>query len=190
MEGEFERRAWMPLLSGPASPSARSITTSVARTISLRHTFDARDEPTLARYEIWLDATRGTLADEMAGFFNRLTRVADDKNWKGCGFLRAAAELAGSPGHPALRIGSSHKKKFTRRRRTARSPAHGAIGWRRCADAHSSRSVIRKGCRPASDSTSYQVGRVMAIGPSPSFDRRSMTAPTERLRSPNERSRQ
>jgi AcrR family transcriptional regulator len=72
----------------------------------------ARDEPTLARYETWLDATRGTMADQIMGFFNRLARVAADEKWKGCGFLRAAAELAGSPGHPALRIGSSHKKKF------------------------------------------------------------------------------
>jgi hypothetical protein len=26
--------------------------------------------------------------------------------------LRAAAELANSPGHPALKVGSAHKKKF------------------------------------------------------------------------------
>ena len=31
--------------------------------------------------------------------------------WKGCGFIRAAAELAGTPGHPALKIGSAHKKR-------------------------------------------------------------------------------
>jgi AcrR family transcriptional regulator len=35
---------------------------------------NARDEPTLARYETWLDATRGTLADQILGFFNRLAR--------------------------------------------------------------------------------------------------------------------
>jgi hypothetical protein len=52
------------------------------------------------------------MADQIIGFFNRLARVADDEKWKGCGFLRPAAELAGSTGHSALRIGSSHKKKF------------------------------------------------------------------------------
>jgi len=72
----------------------------------------ARDEPTLTRYETWLDATRGTLADQVAGLFQRLARVAKTAKWKGCGFQRAAAELAGSPGHPALKIGSAHKKKF------------------------------------------------------------------------------
>jgi AcrR family transcriptional regulator len=72
----------------------------------------ARDEPTLSRYEVWLDATAGTLAEQIAGVFQRLARVATSAKWKGCGFHRAAAELAGSPGHPALKIASAHKKKF------------------------------------------------------------------------------
>lgn len=72
----------------------------------------ARDEPTLVRYAIWLDATKGTLADQISGVFRRLARVASNAKWKGCGFLRAAAELASTPGHPALKIGSAHKKKF------------------------------------------------------------------------------
>jgi AcrR family transcriptional regulator len=72
----------------------------------------SRDEPTLSRYETWLDATRGTLAEQVTGVFQRLARVANVAKWKGCGFQRAAAELAGSPGHPALKIGSAHKKKF------------------------------------------------------------------------------
>jgi AcrR family transcriptional regulator len=72
---------------------------------------EARDEPTLARYEAWLD-TQGTLAEQITGFFEKLAQVANSAKWKGCGFLRAAAELASSPGHPALKIGSAHKKKF------------------------------------------------------------------------------
>jgi AcrR family transcriptional regulator len=72
----------------------------------------ARDGPTLARYAGWLDATDGSLAQQIAGFFRKLARVAKDASWKGCGFLRAAAELASTPGHPALKIGSAHKKKF------------------------------------------------------------------------------
>jgi AcrR family transcriptional regulator len=73
---------------------------------------EARDEPTLARYEAWLDTTQSTLAEQITGFFEKLAQVANSAKWKGCGFLRAAAELAGSPGHPALKIGSAHKKKF------------------------------------------------------------------------------
>ena len=72
----------------------------------------ARDEPTLVRYEAWLDATQGTLAEQIGGLFQKLADVAKSAKWKGCGFLRAAAELASSPGHPALKIGSAHKKKF------------------------------------------------------------------------------
>jgi AcrR family transcriptional regulator len=73
---------------------------------------EARDEPTLARYAHWLDETEGSLAEQMAGAFRRLARFAAHTKWKGCGFLRAAAELASTPGHPGLKIGSAHKKKF------------------------------------------------------------------------------
>jgi AcrR family transcriptional regulator len=37
---------------------------------------EARDEPTLARYAYWLDETKGSLADQMAGVFRRLARLA------------------------------------------------------------------------------------------------------------------
>ena len=72
----------------------------------------ARDEPTLSRYAVWLDETKGDLPEQILGVFERLARVSKAARWKGCGFLRAAAELAGTPGHPALKIGSAHKKKF------------------------------------------------------------------------------
>jgi AcrR family transcriptional regulator len=72
----------------------------------------ARDEPTLSRYAVWLDETKGDLPKQVLGIFERLARVTKSARWKGCGFLRAAAELAGTPGHPALKIGSAHKKKF------------------------------------------------------------------------------
>jgi len=73
---------------------------------------NARDEPTLSRYAAWLDETKGDLPEQILGVFKRLARVSKAARWKGCGFLRAAAELAGTPGHPALKIGSAHKKKF------------------------------------------------------------------------------
>jgi AcrR family transcriptional regulator len=72
----------------------------------------ARDEPTLNRYAVWLDETKGDLPEQILGVFERLARMTKSARWKGCGFLRAAAELAGTPGHPALKIASAHKKKF------------------------------------------------------------------------------
>jgi hypothetical protein len=33
-------------------------------------------------------------------------------NWRGCGFLRTIAELASTPGHPAIKAGAAHKKRF------------------------------------------------------------------------------
>ena len=32
--------------------------------------------------------------------------------WKGCGFLRTTAELVAMPGHPAVKVGASHKRAF------------------------------------------------------------------------------
>jgi AcrR family transcriptional regulator len=40
------------------------------------------------------------------------SRDQPNPNWKGCGFLRTTAELANMPGHPAMRVGAAHKKKF------------------------------------------------------------------------------
>jgi AcrR family transcriptional regulator len=71
----------------------------------------ARDEPTFARQAAWLDATKGDLPEQVLGLFENLARAMNTPRWKGCGFIRAAAELAGTPGHPALKIGSAHKKR-------------------------------------------------------------------------------
>ncbi len=72
----------------------------------------ARDEPTFARQTAWLDETQGSLPEQVLGLFENLARAMNTPRWKGCGFIRAAAELAGTPGHPALKIGSAHKKRL------------------------------------------------------------------------------
>ncbi|MGJ5075007.1 TetR/AcrR family transcriptional regulator [Bradyrhizobium oligotrophicum] len=72
----------------------------------------ARDQPNLALFKRWFDETDGALPDKIAGIFNQLARAARHPKWRGCGFLRTAAELANLPGHPAIRIGAAHKKKF------------------------------------------------------------------------------
>ena len=46
----------------------------------------------------------------MEAIFARLAESARHPKWRGCGFLRTAAELAATPGHPALKVGSRHKK--------------------------------------------------------------------------------
>ena len=72
----------------------------------------ARDEPTFARQAAWLDETEGDLPRQVLGLFENLARAMNTPRWKGCGFIRAAAELAGAPGHPARKIASTHKKRF------------------------------------------------------------------------------
>lgn len=72
----------------------------------------SRDQPNLKLYEKWFDEAEGDLADKVESIFVHLAQSARHPKWKGCGFLRTAAELANMPGHPAMRVGAAHKKKF------------------------------------------------------------------------------
>lgn len=72
----------------------------------------SRDQPNLALYRRWFNEVDGELADKIEAIFLNLAQSARHPKWKGCGFLRTAAELANMPGHPAMKVGSAHKKKF------------------------------------------------------------------------------
>src|SRR5260370_25403086 len=71
-----------------------------------------RDQPNLALFQRWFAETTGGLPAKIEGIFQNLARSARHPKWKGCGFLRTTAELANMPGHPAIKIGAAHKKKF------------------------------------------------------------------------------
>ncbi|WP_319530375.1 helix-turn-helix domain-containing protein [uncultured Cohaesibacter sp.] len=72
----------------------------------------SRDQPNLALYEEWFDTADGQIEDKVEAIFVHLARSARHSKWRGCGFLRTAAELANMPGHPAMKVGAAHKKKF------------------------------------------------------------------------------
>lgn len=72
----------------------------------------SRDQPNIALYKKWFDEADGELADKIETLFFNLAGSARHPKWKGCGFLRTAAELANMPGHPAMKVGALHKKKF------------------------------------------------------------------------------
>ena len=72
----------------------------------------ARDQPNLALFRKWFSEAEGGLPAKVEAIFRNLARSARHPKWKGCGFLRTSAELANMPGHPAIRIGAAHKKKF------------------------------------------------------------------------------
>ncbi|WFE88435.1 TetR/AcrR family transcriptional regulator [Roseibium porphyridii] len=72
----------------------------------------SRDQPNLRLYETWFGAAQGDVSDKVEAIFLELTEAARHPKWQGCGFLRTTAELANQPGHPALRVGAAHKKKF------------------------------------------------------------------------------
>ena len=73
---------------------------------------ESRDQPTLDLYARWFETTPGSAADKVRGLFAEFARSVDTPRWKGCGFLRTTAELANAPGHPALKAGAAHKKRF------------------------------------------------------------------------------
>ncbi|RWC50023.1 TetR/AcrR family transcriptional regulator [Mesorhizobium sp.] len=73
---------------------------------------DARDQPNLKQMAGWFDAAEGGADRKVEAIFTNLARVARHPKWKGCGFLRTAAELASMPGHPAVKAGSRHKTNF------------------------------------------------------------------------------
>lgn len=72
----------------------------------------ARDQPNLALFQRWFEEAEGGLPDKVAAIFAKLARSVRHPKWRGCGFLRTTAELANLPGHPAIKIGAAHKKKF------------------------------------------------------------------------------
>jgi AcrR family transcriptional regulator len=73
---------------------------------------EGRDQPNLALFQRWFGATEGGLAEKVRGIFTNLAASARHPKWKGCGFLRTSAELAHMPGHPAMKAGAAHKKRF------------------------------------------------------------------------------
>ena len=72
----------------------------------------ARDQPNLVLFQRWFAEAGGGLPSKVQAIFSNLARSARHPKWKGCGFLRTSAELANLPGHPAIKIGAAHKKKF------------------------------------------------------------------------------
>lgn len=73
---------------------------------------ETRDQPTLDLYRGWFEGTEGTARDKVRGLFTQFAQAVDTPRWKGCGFLRTTAELASTPGHPAIKVGAAHKKRF------------------------------------------------------------------------------
>jgi len=73
---------------------------------------EARDQPNLTLFKSWFAETDGGLAAKVQSIFRHLARAARHPKWQGCGFLRTSVELANMPGHPAIKIGAAHKKKF------------------------------------------------------------------------------
>ncbi|MEM9685140.1 MAG: TetR/AcrR family transcriptional regulator [Pseudomonadota bacterium] len=73
---------------------------------------EARQGPTIERYRSWAGDKSLPLPDRVQNMFVALSKAAQSPDWKGCGFIRAAVELADSPGHPALDVARRYKAAF------------------------------------------------------------------------------
>lgn len=72
---------------------------------------EGRDQPNLAVFQRWYDEAEGGVDAKVKAIFDQLAKSARHPKWKGCGFLRTAAELVDMPGHPAIKAGVAHKQR-------------------------------------------------------------------------------
>ena len=73
---------------------------------------EERDLPTLGRYQRMIPEGEATAEHRVRRIFEQLAKSAENPRWGGCSFLRAAAEFANLPGHPARAVASRHKRRF------------------------------------------------------------------------------
>lgn len=73
---------------------------------------EERDEAIYAILTSTAEGAEGSIADKVAALFEQVAGAAPNRAWKGCPFLRAAAEFVADEDHPARRIASAHKKRF------------------------------------------------------------------------------
>jgi len=73
---------------------------------------EERDLPTLGRYQALIPEPGEPAARQIHRIFEQLGKKSKDPRWRGCSFLRAAAEFANLPGHPARVVAARHKKRF------------------------------------------------------------------------------
>ncbi|MCX5520270.1 helix-turn-helix domain containing protein [Kaistia defluvii] len=73
---------------------------------------EMRDRSTVERYRGWLGRPALSMPERIVMMFAALADHAGKPRWRGCGFTRAAVELAGQPGHPAVQMAAKHKRRF------------------------------------------------------------------------------
>src|SRR5215469_12487854 len=91
--GEGIRSASMDAIAARASVTKRTIYYHFPSKDDLIAAYlAAGDEPTFARQAAWLDETKGELREQVLGLFENLAQAMNTPRWKGCGFIRAAAD--------------------------------------------------------------------------------------------------
>jgi AcrR family transcriptional regulator len=70
------------------------------------------DESSRRTFEFLLGEPGRPAEQRVANLFRELGGLVVNVRWKGCGFAKAAIELAGLPGHPAAKVARDHKRTF------------------------------------------------------------------------------
>jgi AcrR family transcriptional regulator len=70
------------------------------------------DESSRQRFDFLMGPAEWPVEQRLASMFRELGRLTSNVRWKGCGFAKAAVELAGMPGHPAVRVAQDHRARF------------------------------------------------------------------------------
>ena len=66
----------------------------------------------LKRIRRWADRITGEPDQMVTTLFDKLAQWADQTEWQGSGFTRAAVEFADQPGHPARKAARRHKEEL------------------------------------------------------------------------------
>ena len=66
----------------------------------------------LERISQWADSISGKPDQMVNTLFEKLAQWANQTDWQGSGFTRAAVEFADQPGHPARKAARRHKKEL------------------------------------------------------------------------------
>ncbi len=70
------------------------------------------DRKTSGAMKAVFEKTSGSLEDKILALFERIAAAAAFETWKGCPFIRAAAEFADNDAHPAPLVSKSHKQNM------------------------------------------------------------------------------
>lgn len=82
-----------------------------SKEVLVAHCYAKRADMVLAKYQSWASGA-ATARGKIAAIFSALRDYSSEPGFHGCGFLRAAAELASRRDHPVAEVVAGYKRGF------------------------------------------------------------------------------